>query len=368
MKVVIAGGGTGGHLFPGIAVAEEFRATGGADSVVFVGTDHGIEARIVPREGYAFHHVRAEGIVGKSFVRKARAILLFLLSLSDARRILKSLEPDIVIGVGGYASVGTVLAAHALGIPCMIIEQNAVPGLANRFLGRWADAVAVTYQESISFFPDEKTFLTGNPVRRGLLRRDSEAAYALFPLDREKFTVLIIGGSSGAQRINECMAEALQYLVDLRQNIQFLHQTGERDHKVVTESYRRLSFQGIVVPFIYQMAEAYTLADLVVSRSGATALAEITAVGKASILVPYPFAAAHHQEFNARKLQDMGAARLILQKDLDGKVLAREIRGIYQDRGLREEMQRAARACGRVDAAERIVKIAVSLAKTRNRT
>ncbi|MCK7478890.1 MAG: glycosyltransferase [Candidatus Moduliflexus flocculans] len=158
MKVVIAGGGTGGHLFPGIAVAEEFRATGGADSVVFVGTNHGIEARIVPREGYAFHRVRAEGIVGKSFVRKARASLLFLLSLSDARRILKSLEPDIVIGVGGYASVGTVLAAHALGIPCMIIEQNAVPGLANRFLGRWADAVAVTYQESISFSPMKRRF------------------------------------------------------------------------------------------------------------------------------------------------------------------------------------------------------------------
>ncbi len=365
MKVVIAGGGTGGHLFPGIAVAEEFRKRELAGEILFVGTAHGIEARVVPREGYTIKFVRAEGFVGKSLFKKARALVVFLLSIFDSYRIIRSLRPSIVIGVGGYASAGMLLSAHIKGIPTMILEQNSIPGFANKFLGRFVDAVAVTYQECIDYFPGEKTFLTGNPVRKHIMVKDEQKANALFPLDKELFTVFISGGSLGASSINKAMVESLNYLLDLRQNIQFLHQTGEKDHEKVTEAYRRLGFKGIVVPFIYQMAEAYALSDMVICRAGATTLAEITAIGKPAILIPYPYAASNHQEYNARKLEDMGAARIILDRALTGEVLANVIRELYGDEHVCRDMQSASAVFGRVDAAEKVVDIALSLIRNK---
>jgi UDP-N-acetylglucosamine--N-acetylmuramyl-(pentapeptide) pyrophosphoryl-undecaprenol N-acetylglucosamine transferase len=363
MKVVIAGGGTGGHLFPGISVAEEFKERRLAKEIIFVGTAHGIEARVIPREGYTIKFVRAEGFVGKSLFKKVRALVVFLVSIFDSYRIIRSVRPSLVIGVGGYASIGMLLSAHFKGIPTMILEQNSVPGFANKFLGKFVDAIAVTYQESMSYFPDEKTFLTGNPVRQHILAKDDQKAGSLFPLDKKLFTVFISGGSLGASSINNAMIDALNYLLDLRQNIQFLHQTGERDHENVTEAYRRLGFNGIVVPFIYQMAEAYALSDMVICRAGATTLAEITAIGKPAILIPYPYAASNHQEYNARKLEDMGAARLILDKALTGEALADIIRELYSDEHVCREMQNASAVFGRIDAAEKVVDIAMSLVK-----
>ncbi len=366
MKVVIAGGGTGGHLFPGIAVAEEFRIRGAAGDILFVGTVHGIEARVIPREGYGIKFVRAEGLVGKTFFRKLKALAVFLLSLFDSYRIIRLVRPSLVVGVGGYASVGMLLSAHIKGIPTMILEQNSVPGFANKFLGRFVDAVAVTYQESIGYFPAEKTFLTGNPVRKNILHKDELKANELFQLDKKMFTVFISGGSLGASSINNSAVEALNYMLDLRQNIQFLHQTGDKDFEKVTEAYRRLGFKGIVAPFIYQMAEAYTVADLVICRAGATTLAEITAIGKPALLIPYPYAASNHQEYNARKLEDMGAARIILDKSLTGEALADCIRELYGDENARREMQNASAVFGRSDAAEKVVDIALSLVKKKN--
>lgn len=378
MKIIIAGGGTGGHLYPGIAVAEEFlnrsRETGlrgqalkdriRKTDIIFVGTEHGIEARVIPGEGYPIRFLRAEGLVGKSLFKKIRAIIAFFFSLAGSYRILKSVSPDVVVGVGGYASVGMVLAACLKGVPTIILEQNSVPGVANQFLGKFTDAVAVTYQESISFFPKERVYLTGNPIRRQILDRDEKKAYSIFPLEKGKFTVFVFGGSLGARSINHSMTEALSYLLDLRQDMQFLHQTGETDCEKVKEMYRRLGFNGIVVPFVYQMADAYTIADIVVCRAGATTLAEITAIGKTAILIPFPHATSNHQEFNARKLEDMGAVKMILDRDLNGKILADAIKALYADEMTRKAMQRSAAAFGRIDAAEKIVDIAMSLVKT----
>src|SRR5208283_1967300 len=365
MKVVIAGGGTGGHLFPGIAVAEEFGGRGLAVDILFVGTVHGIEALVIPREGYTIKFVSAEGLVGKSFFKKVKALAVFLLSIFDSYRIIRLVRPSLVIGVGGYASVCMLLSAHIKGIPTMIMEQNSVPGFANKFLGRFVDAVAVTYQESIGYFPDEKTFLTGNPVRKNILHKDELKADALFRLDKKLFTVFISGGSLGASSINNSTVEALNYLLDLRQNIQFIHQTGDKDCEKITEAYRRLGFKGIVVPFIYQMAEAYTVADMVICRAGATTLAEITVMGKPALLIPYPYAASNHQEYNARKLEDMGAARVVLDKALTGEALADCIRELYVDEHARREMQNASSVFGRIDAAEKVVDIAMSLIKNK---
>ncbi len=363
MRVIIAGGGTGGHLFPGIAVAEEFIRRDPTGRVIFVGTRHGIESRVIPKEGYPIEYLTAEGMVGKSFFNKIKASCLFMAAIFQSFSIISSVRPDIVIGVGGYASVGMVIAARLKGIPTIIMEQNSVPGLANRFLGNFADIIAVTYQESISFFPREKTFLTGNPVRKRVLSKEASDAYSSFSLHKDRFSILVFGGSLGAKAINNALIEALHYLLDLRQNIQFVHQTGEKDLQSVTEAYKKLGFQGTVLPFIYRMSDAYTVADLVICRAGATTLSEIASIGKAAILVPYPHAASNHQEFNARKLEDMGAAKVILDRHLTGEVAAKAIRELYNNPDKRKEMQKASKAFGRSDAAEKIVDLSMGLTR-----
>ncbi|MBI5188038.1 MAG: undecaprenyldiphospho-muramoylpentapeptide beta-N-acetylglucosaminyltransferase [Nitrospirae bacterium] len=360
MRVIIAGGGTGGHLFPGLAIAEEFKRRDERTEVIFVGTEHGIEARVIPREGYPIRFLRAEGIVGVSVIKKVRAIVRIFLSVIDSYRILRAVKPAIVIGVGGYASGVFVFIAYLMSIPTMIHEQNSVPGLANKILGKFVRAICTTYQESLSFFPRARSFLTGNPVRMQILKGSRDSAYRLFSLDRDLFTVFVFGGSLGASSINRAIVDALNYLYDLRGKIQFLHQTGEKDYKNIREAYRRRGFKGMVASFIYQMAEAYAVADIVISRAGATALSELTAIGKPAILIPYPYAAGQHQELNAGKLVEMGAAKMILDSELKGESLASHIRELYMNKTLREEMQKQSRSLGRPEACSKVVDIAMS--------
>ena len=363
MRVVIAGGGTGGHLFPGLAVAEELRNRDASTEVIFVGTEFGIEARVVPREGYPLKFLRAEGLVGVSTAKKIKAIAKMFFSVIDSYRIIKTVSPDMVIGAGGYASGAIVFLAFLMSIPTMILEQNSVPGLTNRVLGKFVNTVCLTYQESIPFFPKEKTFLTGNPIRTYILRGSTEAGYRLFSLEPQLFTIFVFGGSSGARSINTALVEALNYLHDLKDKIQFLHQTGLKDYEKIREAYRMAGFKGTIAPFIYQMGEAYAVADVVVSRAGATTLAELTAIGKPAILVPYPFAAGNHQELNARKLREIGAAKVILDRELKGEALADSVREMYMNRAIRTDMQRNSRSVGRPEASAKVVDIAMSLIK-----
>jgi len=363
MRVLIAGGGTGGHLFPGLAIADEFRRRDEKTEVIFVGTEYGIEARVIPREGYPIRFIRAQGLVGVPIMKKIGAITKIFAGITDSRRIIKTLRPDIVIGVGGYASGATMLTACFMSIPTLILEQNSVPGLTNKILGRFVRGICVTYQESISYFSKAQTYLTGNPVRMQVLKGSVESAYRLFSLEKSLFTVLISGGSAGARSINMAMIEALNYLHDLRDKIQFLHQTGTKDYEHVREAYRKTGFKGIITPFIYQMGEAYAIADIVVSRAGATTLAELTALGKAAILIPYPFAAGQHQEFNARKLLEIGAARMIPSSELKGEPLAENIRALFKNEKMRKEMQRISSSVGRPDACAKVVDIALSYIK-----
>lgn len=363
MKIIIAGGGTGGHLFSGIALAEELRTNAGLQQsdITFVGTEHGIEARIIPKEGYPLEFIRARGFVGKSIFRKIIALSSFILGIFDSLRIFNSIKPDAVIGIGGYASAAMVLVAHFKGVPTVILEQNSIPGLTNKFLSKFADAIAVTYQESISYFPSHKTYLTGNPVRRNIMKRIEQPDYSLFSLEKGIFTILVFGGSAGASSINQAMINSLHHLPDLKKKIQIIHQTGTKDYDKVKEAYSRQNLKAFVAPFLYDMADAYSLADLVICRAGASTLAEITAVGRAAILIPYPFAAGGHQEANARKLADMGAAKIILDKELDGETLAKTIRYLYNETKTRAEMQKVSSALGRIDAGEKIMNIIFSL-------
>jgi len=364
MRVAIAGGGTGGHLFPGIAVAEEFRERREDVEVIFIGTETGLEARVIPREGYTIKLLRSEGVIGKSFLRQTLALFRAFLAVLNSMSFFKETRPDIVIGTGGYVSVGPVLAARLLKIPILLMEQNMVPGLANRVLSRIADMVAVTYHESTAYFGRGKAVRAGNPVRKSVLQGDRETAIDLFSLETERLTVLILGGSSGARKLNETMAAALGGLLSARDGIQFLHQTGQEDFERVKKSYRDLGFKAMVAPFIHQMAEAYAVADMVISRAGATTLAELTALGKPMLLVPYPHAAGH-QEYNARKVVEVGGARILRESELTADVLAGHIRELYGSEELRGEMRRKSRTLGRKDAAARVVDLAVSIMRGR---
>jgi UDP-N-acetylglucosamine--N-acetylmuramyl-(pentapeptide) pyrophosphoryl-undecaprenol N-acetylglucosamine transferase len=363
MNIVIAGGGTGGHLFPALAIAGELKKRLDDVKITFVGTVRGIEAKIVPKEGYDVRFIRSEGLVGKNVYRTARSILKVPLSFKDSYMILKDLNPDLVFGVGGYSSGPVLMCAKLMGIPTMIHEQNSLPGFANRVLGKFVDTIAVTYHESINIFPKDKTYLTGNPVRKEILEGSRERGYEIFSLDEKLFTIFVFGGSSGATHINKAVGEALVYLEPLRDKIQFLHQTGERDYNALVEIYRSREFKGTVVPFAYEMADAYKVADLIISRAGATTLAELTATGKAAILVPYPYAAGNHQEINARKLLDIAAARMILDRELNGKTLSDLIKSLLEDPDAIGEMERTSKSLGSHDATRKVVELVEGLLK-----
>ena len=363
MKIIIAGGGTGGHIFPALAVARKLQETIANVSITFVGTVRGIESKIIPKEGYEIRFIRSEGLVGKDPVSTIRSVSRVPSSLMDSRRILKEINPDLVMGVGGYSSGPVVLCARLMGIPTFIHEQNTLPGLTNKLLGKFVDTVAVTYHESMKYFSPEKTYLTGNPVREDILKGDRSRGCKTFSLDKERFTIFIFGGSSGAHNINHAVGDALVYLEQFRENIQFLHQTGEKDFDAVKEIYSSKGFKGTVLPFAYEMADAYAVADLIISRAGATTLAELTACGKASILVPYPHAAGNHQEINARKLWDVGAAQMILDSELNGKTLADMIRYLLEDPEAIGEMERTSQSLGSYEATKKIIDLIVGLLK-----
>ncbi len=360
-RVIIAGGGTGGHLYPGIAVAEELKRRIADVEIYFIGTDRGIEAKVLPKENYFVKLLNTEGFVRVSLKNKIRAFFKLIYSFFDALFFIISVKPDVVIGTGGYASIPAVSAAAMMFIPTMILEQNSIPGLSNRMLSKIVRRICVTYESSLEYFPKAKSFITGNPIRRNIVLGKKENALETFSLEDDKFTLFIFGGSAGAENINKTVVDALQFLVDIKEDIQILHQTGDNDYEFVRSAYLHYGFKGMVTQYIFQMAEAYSAADVVLSRAGATTLAEITASGLPSILIPYPYAAVSHQEVNASKLSDNGAALMIKESELSGRVLAERIRDIYLNTELREKLAREALSLGKPRAAEKVVSIAVSV-------
>lgn len=366
MKLVIAGGGTGGHLFPGIAVAEEFLSRDPSNQVLFVGTERGIEARAVPAAGYRLELISAAGIRGKGGLSQIKGALMMMYGYAQSRRILKSFQPDMVLGVGGYASLPMVLAANGMQIPRYIHEQNAIPGMTNKFLARFADRVFVTLDESEKFFPKEKTQLTGNPLRRQILdiiedrgqgtgdrKVAPELPCTLHPAPC--FHLFVFGGSQGAHAINMAMIEALPALKQDIARISITHQTGERDLQLVTDAYRREGVEAQVTAFIGDMASEYARADLIICRAGATTIAEVTACGKACLFIPFPHAVDDHQRRNAEALLKKDACFMLLERELSGTRLAETIRGLSQDSGIVERTARNAFTLSRLDAARLIV-------------
>ena len=351
MRLIIAGGGTGGHLFPGIAVAEEFLARGAENEVLFVGTERGIEARLLPKLGYRLELISASGMKGLGTARKLMSAGRLLYGYAQSRKILKEFRPDLVLGVGGYASAPIVLAARGMGIRRFIHEQNAAPGLTNKVLGRFVDGVFISMEESASFFPKKITQMTGNPIRKEILWGFQERVRSA----GDSFSVLVFGGSAGAQRVNSALLEALPHLAGVKQRLRITHQTGEKDVARVRAGYQGQGVRAQVLSFIDDMSAAYGAADLVICRAGATTIAEITACGKGCIFIPYPYAADDHQRKNAESLVRRGAGRMILEEDLNGERLAAEIVDLMEHPGEVYQMEQAARGLAQLDAAQAIV-------------
>ncbi|MDQ3880103.1 MAG: undecaprenyldiphospho-muramoylpentapeptide beta-N-acetylglucosaminyltransferase [Chloroflexota bacterium] len=363
VAVVIAGGGTGGHLYPGIAVARELLRRVPDAVVTFAGTRRGIEARVVPKEGFALDVLRSAGLKGASVTGLLRGFAILPLSIADAWRIVSRRRPDLVIGVGGYSSGPVVLAAAVRRRPTLLLEQNAVPGLTNRLLANVVSAAAVTFESTVPYF-GKRGFVAGNPVRPefftgGTGAADGDRAAAAERPPR----ILIFGGSQGAHAINTAMVEAAPVLAARRAALNITHQTGERDLELVRAAYRQAGLEARVEPFLYEIDREMKAADVVVCRAGATTIAELTAAAKPAVLIPLPSAADDHQRKNAEVLSRSGAAELILQQELTGEVLADRILSLAADRVRRAAIAEAARTFARPDAARVIVDKALELAR-----
>lgn len=366
MRVIISGGGTAGHVYPGLALADQLRAKHPDTELLWVGTAEGLEASVVPKSGFPFATVAAAGLRrGLTFANAGVMAKLAGGSL-EARRIVGDYRPDVVVGMGGYVSAPVVLAARLARLPVLLHEQNAIPGLANRLLARFADCVAVSYQQSARAFPPAKVVVTGNPVRPEILTSTREEGLELYRLERRRKTLLVCGGSRGAHKINQAMIESYHGLSG-RSDLQVLHVTGMIDFDFVSgriaeleSAADRLTYK--VHRYLDRIAPAYAATDLIVCRAGAGTLAEITARGIPSILVPYRHATGGHQDENARVLEEAGACRVIEDGRLAGDLLVSLISELVGDEvGLRK-MAVAARSAGHPEAADRLSELVLSVA------
>lgn len=346
MRIIIAGGGTGGHVFPAISIADEISGRNSDDEILFIGTQSGMENDLVKKNGYQIEHISSRGFVGRGLLKTFIAFFYALKGLVDSYSIINKNKPDVVLGVGGYVSGPFLLAAFLSGKPTAICEQNTVPGLTNRILGKVVKKIFASFDASVQYFPSKKVVITGNPIRKDILQ-SSKA------IDKSKsLTVLIFGGSQGAYSLNRAVPKAFSHIQ--HDNISIIHQTGKKDFEHVKGLYKDNGVDADVREFIYDMAVAYEKADLVIGRAGAGTIAEITALGKPSILVPFPYAAHDHQLENAKMLEEQGAASLIEDKDATPENISATLTNLLDENKL-YTMSLNAKKLGRPEASKEIV-------------
>jgi UDP-N-acetylglucosamine--N-acetylmuramyl-(pentapeptide) pyrophosphoryl-undecaprenol N-acetylglucosamine transferase len=356
LRIVIAGGGTGGHLFPGIALAQEFTARNPNNRLLFVGTGKSFETTALSKAGFAHKGITSEGIKGRGILNQTRSILKIPKGILESVMILKQFRPDLVVGVGGYSAGPLVAGAWLLGIKIVLHEQNILPGITNRILSRLADRIYVSFDDIPTGFNPKKVLYTGNPVRREILQFASNQKVGEIddsPQPRQ-FAILILGGSQGAHSINMAVLDAIDKIKD-KTKFFFIHQTGLKDETRLKTAYERYGVSFKVQAFFNDMARQYQNADLIICRAGATTVAEIKVVGKGAIFIPFPFAADNHQVLNARSLEKAGAAEMILEKDLNGNALAERINFYASSPDTLRQMASRTRDMSRPDAAGVIV-------------
>ena len=367
MKIIIACGGSGGHIFPAVALAEGLKAKDGSTEITFIGSDKALDRRIFTKEGFRYHLLSAN----KLPYRASFKTLFFLLNLSadflKSLFILMKCRPDVVIGFGGYVSAPVIIATYILRIPRIIHEQNVVPGRANALLFRFAERIAISFKETKIYMGAyaKKTIFTGNPIRASLLKDDKAGNIKKLGLDPEKFTILVIGGSLGAHNLNKAFLKALSRMdKSVRNSLQIIHITGAADYGWAGDAYKELSLEHRVHSFMDRIEEAYSASDLIVTRSGASAIFEIAYFGRPMILIPYPFALSHQSE-NARIFSTKGAAIQIDEKDLSPDIMKDKIEDLLKDRKKLTEMGESARRISLPDSSYSLAEEVLSLGKRR---
>lgn len=361
MRFVITGGGTGGHIYPALAIAGGLQQRYPDCEIMYIGTTRGLEANIVPKSGYEFHAIRAVGIKRSITLQNLKVPWEAWAGLREAKRLIRNFSPNAVVGTGGYVCGPVVLAASRLKIPTLIHEQNALPGITNRILSRVVDRVVVTFEDSLKYFPPRQIIrLTGLPVRAEILTADRKQARKKFGIQAGELLVLSFGGSQGARSLNRAIAQGYSALAD-RRGLKWLHVTGLGQH---TEFMDMLKSQGLdnkesdhftIMPYLYEMPEALAAADLIVSRAGAATLAEITVRGLPALLVPFPYATGNHQEHNARALVSRGAAEMVLDAEFSGSVLLEKVDSLLADPKRLKDMVSASRQLGKPRALDDIL-------------
>lgn len=355
LTVLFAGGGTGGHLFPALALAEEIKRRIPTAKITFVGTSRGIETQLLPVQGYELIKIWIRGFKRKFSLGNLFFPVMLITSLIQSLALIMKLKPDVVIGTGGYVSGPVVLVAALLGVPTLIQEQNSYPGFSTRLLSRWVDRVHLSFEESRGYFKhQDKLRVSGNPTRAYLRGIPKKEALKKFNLSSGKTTLLVFGGSQGATHINRALLDILDKLMS-RENLQLIWATGQKDFQEIRAASRKYEERVYVCPFINDMASAYAACDLALCRSGATTVAELTRCGVPAVLIPYPHAAARHQESNARTLADRGAAVMILDKDLGTKRFENTLMDLLGNDQKRERMRSKSLELGKPEAVKRIV-------------
>ena len=353
MTIVIAAGGTGGHLYPAVALAREFLQRDPMTKVLFVGTSRGLESKVLAHEGFELVLINAKPVMGKGLTAVLKGLCAMPLSLWQCGRILSQRQARLVIGIGGYTSPMLVLAAALKRIPRVILEPNAYPGLANKAVGPFVQRVFLAFESAARFFDQRKGRVVGTPVRKEFLTQCR-------PPGRERqrgaHHILVFGGSQGAKALNSAAIDGLPDLLKQRPHMTVTHQTGEADHDRVSQAYRRAGVTATVLPFVYDMPAAINAADVVVARAGAMTVAELTTCGKPAILIPLPTAIYDHQMKNAKVMEAAGAAVVLPQADLTGATLARSVAQILDDPQRMKAMEDASVGLRRLDAAEAIVR------------
>ncbi|WLR53517.1 undecaprenyldiphospho-muramoylpentapeptide beta-N-acetylglucosaminyltransferase [Mesobacillus subterraneus] len=362
MRIAVSGGGTGGHIYPALALIREIKKKDEKVEFLYIGTEKGLESKIVPRENIPFKSIHITGFKRKISFDNVKTILRFLKGVRDSKKMLKEFKPDVVIGTGGYVCGPVVYGAAKMGIPTIVHEQNSVPGLTNKFLSRYVDKIAICFEEAREFFPEQKVVLTGNPRASEVLGQDGIKGRLSAGLKLKMPTVLIFGGSRGARPINDAVVKSLAELSG--KPYQVLYVTGDVHFEDVRKEVELVGNPEnvIIKPFIHNMPEVLAGVDLTVARAGATTLAELTSLGIPSILIPSPYVTDNHQEKNARALSENGAARLLLEKDLTGPKLVESIDHILSNEEKLAEMKKSAKKLGIPDAAQRLYRVMEELA------
>ncbi len=365
VKVILSGGGTGGHIYPALTIADQIKKIRPEAEIIFVGTQQGLEKDIIPRYGYPLKFIEVAGFKRSLSLDTLRSFYKMFKGLWDAWGIIREEHPDLVIGTGGYVCGPIVWVAAKYGIPTCIQEQNAMPGVTNKILAGSVKKVFLGYKEAEKYFAGKsaKMEYTGNPIRAEILACDKDRAYEELGLSPKKKTILVSGGSRGARSINAAMQD-VELALSGREEIQILHATGDVNYEKYMEELRKKGTVGeniVIKPYLHNMPQALAVADLAVFRAGAIGLAELMAKGVPSILVPYPFATANHQEYNANAVQSKGAAKVILDKELTGDRILEIVENLLLHENELKEMSVAAKKLGRPEAAENIAKQALEL-------